>query len=166
MTAVAGGRRVLMRLIDVAVRTVVLKMLAEQRVAGRIVVELNLQPVIRIVAIGTGVAEEILMHVIFDVTVNTCIGSVAVFHIRRMAFAAVSLAVLADKFVVRQQVIETCFDEIDNIGSSSLMFCMARGAGFVRNIVCLAMESAAVIHVGRDVFMTIATQLVLPSAIE
>lgn len=84
-----------MCLISVTVGTAIFQVLAEQRVTRCVVIELDLKPVIRVVAISAGIAKKILMHVVFEVAVHTSIGRTATFHIRCVTPLAISLAVLA-----------------------------------------------------------------------
>ena len=84
-----------MCLIRVTVGATIFQVLAEQRVTCRVVIELDLKPVIRVVAVSAGIAKKVLMYVVFDVAVNTGVRSIAALYIRRMTAAAVSIAVFA-----------------------------------------------------------------------
>ena len=84
-----------MCLISVTVGTAIFQVLAEQRVTRGVVIELDLKPVIRVVAISAGIAKKILMHVVFEVAIYAGIRSIAVLHIGRMASAAVGIAMFA-----------------------------------------------------------------------
>jgi hypothetical protein len=130
------------------------------------VIEFNIQPVIRIVATGTGIAKEVLMHVVFEVAVHTVVGCIAMFRCWRVTAAAVGFVVFTDQFEVGKQVIEACLDQMQYVGITTFMIGMAGGASFSRNVIGFSMEALVVLNVLRDIFMAVATQAILSRAVK
>ena len=70
-------------------------MLSEQLIAGRVVIEFNFEPVVRVVAVGAVIAKKVLVHVVFEVTVNTDSRRITMFYVRCMTSIAVSILVFS-----------------------------------------------------------------------
>jgi hypothetical protein len=117
-------------------------------------------------AVSTGIAKKILMHVVFEVTVHTVVGCIAMFRCRRVTAATVGFAVFTDQFEVRKQVIEACLDQIHYVGITTFMIGMAGGASFSRNVIGFSMEALVILDIFRDIFMAVATQAVLSRAVK
>lgn len=62
-----------------------IEVIADKRVAGRIVIEFDIDPVARRVAITTFGTEEVLMHIVVFMTANAALWRVAKFDVGLMA---------------------------------------------------------------------------------
>jgi hypothetical protein len=146
-----------MCLIRVTVGATILHVLAEQRVTRFFVIELDFKPVIWVVAVSAGIAKEVFMYVVFAMAVHAGIRSIAALHIGRMATAAVGISVFTKKIEVREQVIEVCFVQVNDVSTTALVLCMAGSTGDIGDIGRLSMKSQVAIYVTRNVFMAITT---------
>ena len=88
-------------------------------------IKLHFKPVIRIVAIGTGITEKIFVYVVLEMTVDTFARGVAMFCLGFVTANAIGLAVRTEQIKVGEQVIEARFIEIEDVGVATFMVGMA-----------------------------------------
>ena len=134
VAAKARGRSRLECRVNMTVPALHVRVLSEQRVAGRIVVELNILPACGRVAVCAGITEIPGMNVVLSVTTDAVRWRVAMFVLRCVAVGAFDFGMLARKMEVSQLVIESLFVEIYNVGIAAGVIRMAAAALAIRYV--------------------------------
>ena len=159
-------RRVLMSLVRVTVSTGGFYVLSKQWVIRCIVVKLDLEPISRIVAIGTGIAEKVVVNIVLEMAVHTNVRCITVFFGGRVTSLAPGFAVFTNQFKVRELVVEARFIQIHDVGSATFVIRMARGTSLTHDLIGLTVKTDVAVNVVSNIFMTIATQSVLTRTIK
>lgn len=133
-----------MRRVCVAVGAGIFRVFSNQGVTRRLVIEFDFQPVLRIVASGTGVAQEGFMYVIFEMAIDTSPWCVAIFLGRRVTSGAFGLAVFAHQLEVCKLVIEAIFKQVHDIEPSTFMVGMAGSTALPDDFLRFAMKAITV----------------------
>ncbi len=118
--------RIAKRPVGVAVETLRFAVTADKRVAGRIVIEFDLLPTVRVVAVAAFFAEETLMRVFRCMTGKTVGRGVSVFLIGLVTASARRRCMSAEQNEIRVVVIEPGFVEPDDVGISAFMIGIPR----------------------------------------
>jgi len=128
MAPEACSRRIGKRVVRMTVEAGRFQVFADQRVPRRFVVELDLEPVIRGVAVAAGVAHGLAMRVIILVTRKAVTRGVAMPLLGLVTIAALVVRVLAQQREISEFVVERIRIEADDIGIATFMVGMAVGA--------------------------------------
>jgi hypothetical protein len=166
MAAKAGHRHILVSLIFVATGAGRVDMQPFELKVGRVVIKLHLQPIIRVMAVGTDVTKKSLMHVVIEMAIHAFVRRVAMFGGRRMAANAIRITVFAHQFEVGQQMVEARFNQFSDVSATALVVGVARGTGFTNYITGFAVIANRTVNVFADVFMAVATQIILAGTIK
>lgn len=129
-------------------------------------IKFDIKPVSWVVAVGTGVAKEILVYVILAMAVDTVGRRVAMFRAGRVAAGAFGIRMLADQFEVGKQVIERRFNQLDDVGIATLVIGMTGRTGLVRDRISFAVKAELVAEVRGDILVAVATQSILAGTIK
>jgi len=166
MTGKAGRRRVLVRLVLVAIPAFRLTMFADQREVRRVVIESRVGPAAGFVTIGTFAAEIALVNVVVAVTVRTFTRRITPFVAGFVAVGAGGLEVFAQQLEIRERVVKCGFIEPQNVGTASRVIGMAGSAGAVGNCARAAVKPGARHSIIRDILVAVEAQAVLRRSIE
>ena len=153
-------------LVFVAAGTLRLCMLADQREAGRVVVEFDVGPGDGGMAVAALRAHGVAVNVVRLMAGETIRRRIAVLAVRLMAFRALGFAVLAEQQEVGEVVVERTFVELHDIGVPALVVGVtARTAAFAC-LVEQAVISATSVDIVGDVLVTVEAQRTLLRAFE
>lgn len=133
-----------MSLVSMTVGACVFGVFSDQGVTRCLVIEFDVQPVLRVVAGGTGVAKEFFVHVIFEMAIDASPWRVAMFLGRRVTSGAFGLTVFAHQLEVSELVIEAIFKQIHNIEASTFMLGMAGSTALPGDFLRFAMKAITV----------------------
>ena len=166
MTGKAGCRRVLVRLVLVAIPAFRLTMLADQREVRRVVIESRVGPSAGFVTIGAFAAEIALVNVVVAVTVRTFTRRITPFVAGFVAVGAGGVEVFAQQLEVRERMVKCGFVEPQNVGTASRVIGMAGSASAVGNFARAAVKPGARPSIIRDILVAVEAQAVLRRSIE
>lgn len=96
MAVVAFSRRILKRIVGMAVQALGLLVLADQRIIGGVVIELDIVPFHRGVAVAAGRPQRLAVRVMFFVAGIAVAGRIAMFLVLRVARGTLALGMLAE----------------------------------------------------------------------
>lgn len=120
-----------------------------------VMVETDLLPVFRRMAIGTACSEAAKMWIILLVAGDTGLWCLSVLFALDMAVGALDRSVLADQRIVRQRVIKMFSIKPDNISHPTFMFGMAALAVIGLNLKAFAVEPEPRVNIGSDLIMAV-----------
>ena len=166
VAAVAGRGCVGERIVCVAIEARGSLVLADQGKAGCIVIEFNLEPVIRRVAVGALCAERSRVRIVVFVAGKTIARCVAVFLLGAMTVVALILGMMANQGKIGEFVIEGRLIQNDDPGVATFVVGVAPGAGGPAGATILAMESRIRLDVRSDLVVAIEAQCALLAALE
>lgn len=166
MTAVTGRGRIRKRVVGMTVKTRRPLVFTNQRIPRRVVIELDLQPVVRGMTISALCAKRSGVRVVIFVTGKAVPGRVAMSLLGLMAIIALIVRVLAEQREVRLFVVERILIEADDIGIAAFVVCMAFGADTSAGLTVFAMKSGFRFYVSGDLLMAIEAQCSLLAALE
>ena len=125
----AGARGVFVDAALVATGAFGFKVFAQQRKMGAVVVKFDLFPGVLMVAIGAFCSQRGLVGVVLAVTANTSQRGLAVFFVRRMAFAALLPHVLALEHKISLGVVKFIGIQLNDLRFAALVVGVANVAG-------------------------------------
>lgn len=153
-------------MILMAIEATRIKMLANERVTGRVMVEFDIQPACRRMAVATFCAHRVVMNIIGLVAVVApCLG-IAKLRLGLVTSFTRGFGVPADQLEIRIRVIEYRPVELNDVCITALMVGMTVSACVEAGIVEEAMESHHVADVECDVLVTVQAQRTLFFAIK
>jgi hypothetical protein len=155
VTGEAGRRRVLMRLVFVAVPAFHLTMLADQREVRRVVIERRVDPVIRVVTVAARGAEIALVNVVVAVAIGTFTGRITTPGAGFVAVGAGRVEMFAEQLELGECMVKCGFVETENVGVTTLVIGMAVCAGAVSNLGRSAVKSSACTDATRDILVAV-----------
>ena len=161
MAVITGCRRALERGVGVAGIALRFSMLADQGPPGRVVIELDVGPAGRRVAVAAALAHVLFVRIVFPVTRETGGGRIAVLVLGRVAIRALGVEVQADELEIGHAVIKVVFVETDNVGITAEVVGVTSVALRSAGIRVSAMETGAASDVIRDDFVAVHTQSAL-----
>lgn len=162
----AVHRRILMRLVFVAVPAFHVTMLANQREVRRVMVESGVGPVGRVVTVRALGAEIAFVHIVFAVTVDAFAGRIATFVIGFVAAGTLCFEMLAHQLEIREGMVKGRFVEPQDVSVAALVFGVACRAGAVTNIGRPAVKACTGIRISRHVLVAFETKPILRRAIK
>ena len=155
VTVVALRRGVLKRVVGMAVETCRLLVLADQRVVGRVVVELDVEPLRGRMTVAARRSQCFSVRVVVFMTGIAVAGSVAMFLVRSMARGAFGFGMFAKQWEIGEIVVECLFIQLHDVGISTLVIRMAARAGRILRLLESAVEARRLVDVVGDVFVTV-----------
>ena len=161
MAGITCRRRILERVVGVTVKTPWSLVVADQRKAGRVVIELNVQPALGCMAVAALRAESARMCVIAFVTGKAITRRVPTSYVRYMAVAALLLGMSAQQGKPRQVMIEPAFVQTNNVGVATLVVRMAVRAGRPFRTTIHSVKTRLGFDVCGDFIVAIETQRAL-----
>lgn len=166
MAAETGSGRIAERTVRVAIAAGGFPMAAEQREPGRVVIEIDVPPIDRGMAVATLLPHEALVCVVVAVTSDAVPGGVALFRSRRMAILTGGLEMSAEQRKIREGMVEGIAVEYDDFRVAPFVFGVTVGAGVVSRIAVPPVKTGGLCYVTRNVFMTGRTEIALAPAIK
>jgi len=166
MAVVALGRRVLERIVLMAIKAGRLQVFANQRITGRFMIEFDVLPFHRRMTIAARLAKRAAVRIVFFVTRVTVVRGVAVLLVSSVARGALIFGVFAEQRKVREIVIEVGFVELHDIGIATLVIGMALHTGHIRGSPDPSVEACGFFDVCSDVLVAVKAQRALFASLE
>jgi hypothetical protein len=166
MTVVALGRRVLERVVLMAIEAGGLQVFADQRISGRIMIEFDVLPFHRRVTIATRRAQRPAVRIVFFVTRVAIVRRVAVLLVSGVARGAFTFGVFAEQWKVREFVVEVSFVELHDIGVAALVIGMTPRTGGLPCSPRPSVEAGGFLDVLGDVLVAVKAQRALFAPLE
>jgi len=153
-------------LVFMAPGTLGFRMFADQREAGRVVIELDVGPGYGAMTVAAFRPHGVAMNIVGLVAGETLRRRIAVLSVFFVALRALGFAVLAQELEVGEIVVERAFIEMDDIGIPAFMVCMTARTAVIARIAEQSVKPRPIAYVGRDIFMTFEAERTLLCALE
>jgi len=141
MAVVAFRRRILERVVLMAVQARRFLVLADQRKIGGVVIEFHVEPLHRGVAVSAGRAQRVGVRVVFFMARITIVGRITMLFIVGVARGTFVFGVLAEQRKVREVVIEGRFVQTYDVCIATLVVRMTMRATGVPGVLEPAMKA-------------------------
>lgn len=162
----AGRRRQSESVVRMAIQTSDFLVLAEQRVIGRVVVEFDLLPISRRMAVSTCLTKVALVHIIVTVAINAQTGRLAEFLAVFVAVRAFHVDMLAIEMKVGHIVVKGFFLQHDDNRIPSFMFRVTGLALLALHFRKQSVKAHYLLDIGRNIFVTFDTLRILALLLE